>query len=424
MSLLSIKSKIGIPSDWKMIPIGKVLISSQYGTSNGNSDTGVPVVGMKNLQDGKVHFNDLPFVSVDEAEKESLLLHDGDILLNRTNSYDLVGKVGFIDKAIEAVFASYLVRLEVDKTKSNLKFVAMWLSSFWADQMIKKIATRAVSQANVNPTEFKKFCLIPVLPLPEQKAIADLLSTWDEAIEKTERLIHAKERRFKWLLRELISEPRNMQKDAKWKRVKLGEVCKVITSNVDKKTSPEENPVRLCNYMDVYKNFYITNELDFMPASATASEIEKYQLQLHDVLLTKDSETPDDIANSACVLYAPENLLCGYHLAILRPKKNLFGTYLNFALHTPRIRFEFSRQANGATRFGLTMSAYNAVELPLPIIEEQKRISEILNLAQHEIDLLKQLAEKYKTQKCGLMQKMLTGEWRVKPEIVKQYVEA
>jgi len=155
MSLLSIKNKIGIPSDWKMVPIGKVLISSQYGTSNGNSETGVPVVGMKNLQDGKVDFNDLPFVSVSNEEKESLLLHDGDILLNRTNSYDLVGKIGFVDKAVEAVFASYLVRLQVDRAKSDPKFVALWLTSFWADQMIKKIATRAVSQANVNPTEIK-----------------------------------------------------------------------------------------------------------------------------------------------------------------------------------------------------------------------------------------------------------------------------
>ena len=161
-----------------------------------------------------------------------------------------------------------------------------------------------------------------------------------------------------------------------------------------------------------------------MPASATASEIEKYQLRIHDVLLTKDSETPDDIANSACVLDAPENLLCGYHLAILWPKKNLFGPYLNFALHTPRIRYEFSRQANGATRFGLTMSAYNMVELPLYSIEEQKAIAEALTASQQEIELLKQLVDKYKTQKRGLMQKMLTGEWRVKPEIVNQYMEA
>ncbi len=64
--------------------------------------------------------------------------------------------------------------------------------------------------------------IIEVPPLPEQQAIADLLSTLDEAIEKTERLIQANEKRFKWLLRELISEPQNTQRDAKWKKVKIG----------------------------------------------------------------------------------------------------------------------------------------------------------------------------------------------------------
>ena len=162
MSLLSLKDKIGFPEDWKIEPIGKILLSSQYGTSQGGSESGVPVIGMKNLRDGKVDFKDLSFVSLDENEKDKLLLKDGDILLNRTNSYDLVGKVGFVEKAIEAVFASYLVRLEVDKSKADSKFVAMWLSGFWADQMIKKIATRAISQANVNPTEFKKFCLVRI----------------------------------------------------------------------------------------------------------------------------------------------------------------------------------------------------------------------------------------------------------------------
>lgn len=63
------------------------------------------------------------------------------------------------------------------------------------------------------------------------------------------------------------------------------------------------------------------------------------------------------------------------------------------------------------------------LQIILPSLEEQQRIAEALSFAQQEIDLLKQLAEQYKTQKRGLMQKMLTGEWRVKPEIVNQYME-
>ena len=282
MSLLSIKNKIGIPSDWKMVPIGKVLVSSQYGTSNGNSDTGVPVVGMKNLQDGKVDFNDLPLVSVDEAEKESLLLHDGDILLNRTNSYDLVGKIGFVENAIEAVFASYLVRLKVNMTKSDPKFVAMWLTSFWANQMIKKIATRAVSQANVNPTEFKKFCLVPVPPLPEQKAIAALLSTWDEAIEKTERLILAKGRQLRqmsrWLLfgHKRLSNQKTELADghffkypSDWALVKIGKVAKEVSA----RNGDSEETVLSCSKYDGF-----VNSLDYFGKQVFSSDTSNYKV--------------------------------------------------------------------------------------------------------------------------------------------------
>ena len=70
------------------------------------------------------------------------------------------------------------------------------------------------------------------------------------------------------------------------------------------------------------------------------------------------------------------------------------------------------------------MQAYNKIEIPLPSLEKQKQIAETLSTAQQEIDLLKHLAEKYKTQKQGLMQKLLTGEWRVKPEILNKYKEA
>jgi len=365
-----------------------------------------------------------PIVSTDEkitlvAAKTCKPYSAGTVLVAMYGGFKQIGRTGLLID--EAAINQALSAIDVNRQKCSPEYLLQYLNH----NVIKwrRFAASSRKDPNITSADVKSF-QVELPSLPEQKAIADLLSTWDEAIEKTERLIQAKEKRFKSLLRELISEPRNRQKVTGWKNVLLGDVCKIITSNVDKKTSPDETPVHLCNYMDVYRNYYITKGLDFMPASATASEIEKYQLRIHDVLLTKDSETPDDIANSACVLDVPENLLCGYHLALLRPKKNIFGPYLNFALHTPRIRYEFSRQANGATRFGLTMSAYNMVEVPLPPVEAQKDIAEALTASQHEINLLKQLADKYKTQKRGLMQKMLTGQWRVKPEIVNQYMEA
>ncbi len=418
MSLLTIKNKIGVPSDWKMVPIGKALVSSQYGTSNGNSDTGVPVVGMKNLQDGKVDFNDLPLVSVDEAEKESLLLHDGDILLNRTNSYDLVGKVGFVEKAIEAVFASYLVRLKVNMTKSDPKFVAMWLTSFWADQMIKKIATRAVSQANVNPTEFKKFCLVPVPPLPEQKAIADLLSTWDEAIEKTERLIQAKEKRFKRLLNDLIHQGRS---NHTWKSFNLSDLCSPVSrkngeNNTNVLTSSAQNG--------------LVSQLEYYNKSVSAENVTGY-------VLLKKGEFAYNRSSAKGYPYGATKRLDRYEKGVLSTLYLCFALKPNapcesdFLLHlfesgaaNRELRAVCQEGARSHGLLNITKADFFGINLFLPAQDQQKKIQSALNTAQEEINLLKQLANKYKTQKRGLMQKMLTGEWRVMPEIIKNFEEA
>ena len=408
MSLLSIKNKIGIPSDWKMVPIGKVLISSQYGTSNGNSETGVPVVGMKNLQDGKVDFNDLPFVSVSNEEKESLLLHDGDILLNRTNSYDLVGKIGFVDKAVEAVFASYLVRLQVDRAKSDPKFVALWLTSFWADQMIKKIATRAVSQANVNPTEFKKFCLVPVLPQPEQKAIADLLSTWDEAIEKTEQLIVKKQKYYEAQLSKRLSLDVS-------ERIKLKKFLKEVSKR--------------------NRDLSITQVLSVTNSKGFVRPEDQFDRQV-----ASDNLSNYKIVSKGEYAYNPSRInvgsiarLDGWDVGVLSPMYTVFEIKKPSELHTDlflhwlnshEAKQRIKLSAQGSVRETVSFDDFCAIGFPKIDFNEQKSLAEYFSLISAEIDTLKALSDKYKTQKRGLMQKMLTGEWRVKSEIINQYIEA
>ncbi len=95
-------------------------------------------------------------------------------------------------------------------------------------------------------------------------------------------------------------------------------VAKIQSSNVDKKSFDDEIPVFLCNYVDVYKNEFINDSIPFMKATATEKEIEKFILNEDDVLITKDSETPDDIANPAFVKKEFKNVICGYHLAQIR----------------------------------------------------------------------------------------------------------
>lgn len=158
----------------------------------------------------------------------------------------------------------------------------------------------------------------------------------------------------------------------------ISAVTKVIASTVDKKTMPDELPVFLCNYTDVYYNSIITGNMPFMKATAKQSEIDRFSLCSNDVVITKDSESADDIGISTYIQSIRENLLCGYHLTILRPKKNVDGRFLSLTLSHPRISYDFYRYANGITRFGLTTETYNKVKIPFPPLPEQKAIADLL----------------------------------------------
>lgn len=186
-----------------------------------------------------------------------------------------------------------------------------------------------------------------------------------------------------------------------WSVKKLKFLATVQPSNVDKKTVEGEEPVILCNYTDVYKNEYIDNRLDFMQASATADEIKKFAVDIGDVIVTKDSETPDDIAVPACVAEKIEGLLCGYHLTQIKPI-DLDGCYLFRLFQHKGFNAQFTVAANGVTRFGLPQYAIANAASPIPPMDEQQTIARFLDYKTAQIDaliakkktLLQKLAEK------------------------------
>ena len=163
-----------------------------------------------------------------------------------------------------------------------------------------------------------------------------------------------------------------------WHMSSLADACTVTTSPVDKKTVDGELPVKLCNYTDVYYNNSIDFRINFMTATAKPKEVEKFSIVKDDVIITKDSETPDDIGVPSHVKETINNLLCGYHLTILRPKKKISGKYVCYALTSQRVKHDFYKFANGITRFGLTNESYQKIRIPIPSFLEQKVIASLL----------------------------------------------
>ena len=173
-----------------------------------------------------------------------------------------------------------------------------------------------------------------------------------------------------------------------WKVHRLKEVASVQLSNVDKKTLDGQVAVQLCNYTDVYYNDNIGDGLEFMEASATPEQVQKFALRAGDVLITKDSETWTDIAVPAVVTEDLPGVLCGYHLAHIRPKAGLHGPFLARAFSAIGPRDQFHVAANGITRFGLGGDAIASGFFTLPPESEQRAIATFLDREATRIDAL------------------------------------
>ena len=212
------------------------------------------------------------------------------------------------------------------------------------------------------------------------------LFVWDEVPENFRERIEAEH--------VVLVEKQERGTGGDWPTALLGQVTELTLSSVDKKTKPREHAVLLCNYMDVYSNRFIRSDLDFMTATANEREIQRCTLRPEDVVITKDSEQYDDIGVPALVRDEIDSLVCGYHLAILRPlRESIRGSYLLYALQIGSVQHQFHAYANGVTRFGLRKDDILRVEIPLPPLPEQRAIAHVLGTLDDRIELNRRMNE-------------------------------
>ena len=200
-----------------------------------------------------------------------------------------------------------------------------------------------------------------------------------------------------------------------WDMRRVGTVADLRVSNVDKHVKEGEQPVRLCNYVDVYHNERISPDVPFMVGTARRREIQRFRLAVGDVLVTKDSEDWTDIGVPALVEYAADDLVCGYHLAMLRPNRAfLDGGYLFQALRDSRLAWQFQVAATGVTRYGLSHNAIRSMRIPLPPLPEQTAIARFLDRAdrriQRYIRAKEELIELLEEQKQAVIHQAVTGQ--------------
>jgi type I restriction enzyme S subunit len=280
---------------------------------------------------------------------------------------------------------------------------------------------------------------IPTLlpPISEQRAIVAFLdretARIDELVVMNDRLIKLLQKKRTVLITRSVTkglDPNVPMKDSgvewlgeipsHWDVVRLKVIATVQLSNVDKKSLQGEEPVQLCNYTDVYYHEHITSDLDFMQATATPDQIRRFSMRKNDVLITKDSESWTDIAISSVVTEDNQGLVCGYHLALIRPNTKCHGPYLSRAFTAIGPNDQFQIAANGITRFGLGGDAIRTGLFMVPPISEQRAIAAFLDRETAQIDALitkvRDAIKRLKEYRTTLISAAVTGKIDVRGE--------
>lgn len=363
-------------------------------------------------ENGSLKKNDAKFIDF-TGELERYQVKKGDILVARTGG--TFGKTLLYKDDCPAVYASFLIKIILNNGDLLPDFYFHFSQSnrYWF-QANNLVTGGGQPQFNANVL---KEIVVPLPTLPEQKAIAALLSTWDEAIEKTERLIQAKEANLKGQIQRIMGKEAIEVNG--WSMVHLGELFSEVTRKVGEK--------ELTPY-SISAGIGFVSQREKWGKDISGSQHKNYtHLKAGEFSYNKGNSKR---YQQGCVYLLKNGEICVPNVFIsFKPKaKNVvpefFEHYFIADYHARELKRYITSGARSDGLLNLNKKDFFKIMVPCPSPDEQKAIAEALTASQHEIDLLKQLADKYKTQKRGLMQKMLTGEWRVKPEIVNQYREA
>lgn len=394
--------------DWNSLSLGKLTLSSDYGTSKKTNDnTGIPVLRMGNMKDGKIVLDNLVFLELENSEFQRLKLYPGDILINRTNSADLVGKVSIFDLDGDYVCASYIVRFKINQEIINPYYLNYYMNMSDSQNRIKTIATQAIQQANINPTTLKKSFIVKFPKSKhEQDKIVKIISTWDKAIELKEKLIDEKKKLKTGLMQKLLTgKVRLPGFQGEWKEVKLG---KILKDKTEKTTENDQYQILSCT-----KDGVVSQSDHFNKQIASTNNIGYKILRKGEVVLSPmnlwlggiDISTFDvGIVSPAYKVYEVDYSIIGENYL-----RNLLRSDYMIAKYD-----SISQKGASVVRRNLSIKDFESLSIKLPTdFNEMNAIDKLIGIASKEIVLLEAELKNMKLQKKGLMQLLLTGIVRV-----------
>lgn len=372
---------------------------------------------MTNQINGRIKAEKLQYADVTDKQLQSHRVEKGDLLFNRTNSLDLVGRTAIFDLPGDYVFASYLIRLRTNAVDLDPEFLNFYLGGEETQKRLKGIATRAVSQSNISATRLQGFP-IPLPQLPEQKRIAVVLSTVQRAIEAQERIIQTTTELKKALMHKLFTEGTRGEKQKHseigpvpegWEVVELSDVCRFQSGGTPSKKNPE--------YWQGTIPWVSPKDMKRPRLSDVEDHISQEALESGSKLAPAGSVfvvvRGMILAKTVPVALAEVSMAINQDMKAIVPGSKLRSDFLLYALETFRDSLfkKVGRSGHGTcTLMGHEVAAF---KIPLPDLVTQEEIaSAIHNLDRkkgaHE-EKRKQLQDLFRT----LLRELMTAETRV-----------
>tara|TARA_R110002124_G_scaffold154139_1_gene321125 strand:- start:10710 stop:11942 length:1233 start_codon:yes stop_codon:yes gene_type:complete len=277
-----------------------------------------------------------------------------------------------------------------DEEKCYFEYLYYWFEFQDLGQFCNSGAVPVISGKNLKKE------LVPLPPLDEQKKISRVLSEWDNAIEKTEALIAAKEKQFEWLTSNLINRAGHKR------TVASGLMTEVSKRN---KSSTIERVLSVTNHSG-----FVLPEEQFERRVASAN-VSNYKVVEQGQYAYNPSRI--NVGSIARLDNWENGILSPMYVVFKLDTKKVCSDYFLHWLNSSEARQRIKNSAQGSVRETVSFKDLGAIDIPLPAMDVQKDVTYKLNLAQKEISLLKKTLEQYRSQKRGLMQKLLTGEWQV-----------
>ena len=394
-----------IPDGWQIKKLKDILIEGRLGGNyeNAEANNGIPVIKMGNLDRATIKIDKIQYLPENEICNDEDVLVKGDLLFNTRNTLELVGKVAIWNNELPfAVYNSNLMRMKFDNAYvESTWFMNRAFNSYYGLRQLRGIATGTTSVAAIYGRDLEsiKF-LLP--PLPEQKAIAQVLSTADASIHTTEKLIAQKELRKKWLMQQLLTGKKRLKGfEGEWKEVPLSEMF-----SERNETKYFDLPLLSIGQNGVYP------QDESVKKDNSNEDKSKYK-----------RICPGDIGYNTMRMWQGRSALSGLEgivspaYTVVTPKKNADSLFFSYLFKMPKMTNLFWRNSQGLVDDTLNckFKDFSIVRAVLPqTIEEQTAIAQVLQAADKEISLLKAKAEKLREQKKGLMQQLLTGKVRIK----------